>query len=87
MGFDYHTHHQQIAMAEETTGDLPLERRLGRVGQPFEQVAHALGFGFTKGLVFDFVFGGDSFSFQQGLDIGGVPNVAGHSSGRCRSNA
>jgi len=28
IGFDFHIRYQQIAMAEETTGELPLERRL-----------------------------------------------------------
>jgi len=49
-------------------------------------VAHPLERGFTKGAVFDFVFGGDSFSFQQGRDIGDIPNVVGHASGHCRGN-
>ena len=49
-------------------------------------MAHPLECGFTKGAVFDFVFGGDSFSFQQGRDIGDIPNVVGHASGHCRGN-
>jgi hypothetical protein len=40
-------------------------------------VAHLLGLGFSKGAVFDFVLGGDSFSFRQGRDIGDIQNVVG----------
>jgi hypothetical protein len=35
-----------------------------RVARLLNCVAHPLGFGFTTGAVFDFVFGGDSFSFN-----------------------
>jgi hypothetical protein len=45
------------------------------------------GLAFQRVRFLTFVFGGDSFSFQQGRDIGDIPNVVGHASGHCRGNA
>jgi len=57
--------------------------RFGNHCKTFSDETGGAPFGvwFTKRAAFDFVFGGDSFSFQQGRDIGDIPNVAGHASG------
>jgi hypothetical protein len=62
IGCDFHTRFQQIAMAEDSTGELLLERRLDhesgeahafyRVGQAFELGGAPFGVCFFKGCGF-----------------------------------